>query len=460
MLHESNGFIPLSHRKGHPASLFQIWFSSNMQLTTIVTGALAAAMHISLYSSMIAIFIGNLVGATIMGLHAAQGPRMMTPQMIYSREQFGTRGAALPIIVFILMYIGFYASTSVIGGQILMHLLHIPYDWAVAVLNAITVALVYLGYEVISMFQRVASYLYFAAFAYLSISLLVSIHRTGFPAGHPSVGAVLAFLPIVATWQLSYTPYVSDYSRYLVPTTKTSTITWFAGSGTFFSTVWMMMLGAVGASGFSAAQISDGSFLIVKASGEMRLFFQILFLLGIISVNVFNLYGGFMAVRAVVPSKQSTLPTLRISILGGLFGICTLVSLFGNNHFLNNYSTFLNWLLFFLIPWSAINLVDFYLLKNQAHEQVESNDLFIIQSVLPGIRSDTYAVFGISVCIEFIIQSLQHTSLILMNISRLTWLIGFICGGSLYYLVQRRPILRTHSCNTQDQTVDKVSDPK
>lgn len=476
MLHESDGFIPLSSRKGRPAHLFQTWFASNMQLTTIVTGALAAAMHISVSSAIIAIILGNLIGAAIMGLHAAQGPRMTSPQMGYSREQFGTRGAAIPIAVFILMYIGFYASTSVIGGQMLVHLFHLPYSLSVLILNFITVMLVYLGFDVISAFQRYAAYLYFAAFAYISFVMISSIRATPVDFSHPTLTGILVMLPVAATWQLSYTPYVSDYSRYLPPETKVSAIWLSAGTGTFISTVWMMLLGAVGASGFPAEQIGNGSFLMQSVPPELRITLYLLFLLGIVSVNVFNLYGGFMASMAVLPSStQSAPPLKRASILLTFFAVCTIVSLFGSNNFLNNYSSFLNWLLYFLIPWSAINLVDFYVIKNgvtsdpaaprpadTSAEPSKAADtpasrLWSAEPskaaipAKPSIRIGTFVVYSLSVGVEFVVQALQHWNHNLADISHLTWLIGFICGGALYYWMSREIPSRKSRARSAEQ---------
>ena len=51
-----------------------------------------------------------------MALHPAQGPRLGIPQMIQSRAQFGFYGAVVPILLVIMMYIGFFASSGVLGG--------------------------------------------------------------------------------------------------------------------------------------------------------------------------------------------------------------------------------------------------------------------------------------------------------------------------------------------------------
>jgi NCS1 family nucleobase:cation symporter-1 len=92
---------------------------------TVATGALAVVFGLNLTWSILAILIGNLAGGLYMALHSIQGPRLGVPQMIQSRAQFGMFGAVLPFAVVVLMYIGFFVSTGVLGGQTLEILLHV-----------------------------------------------------------------------------------------------------------------------------------------------------------------------------------------------------------------------------------------------------------------------------------------------------------------------------------------------
>ena len=71
----------------------------------------------SLEWAIIAIVIGNLVGALFMAYHSVQGPRLGMPQMIQSRAQFGMFGRDPAIVVVILMYVGFFVSSAILGGE-------------------------------------------------------------------------------------------------------------------------------------------------------------------------------------------------------------------------------------------------------------------------------------------------------------------------------------------------------
>src|SRR5579875_598171 len=113
-------YIPREERHGSPKDLFTIWFSMNMQTVPIVTGALAVILGLNLFWSIVAIVIGNLLGAIFMAYHSAQGPKLGIPKMIQSRAQFGLIGAVLPLIFVMIMYIGYNSTGAVVTAQTLV----------------------------------------------------------------------------------------------------------------------------------------------------------------------------------------------------------------------------------------------------------------------------------------------------------------------------------------------------
>ena len=110
--------IPLGERHGKAHQLFTLWFGANLNVLTIVTGALATTIfHQSFVSGVVAILIGNLVGTIFMALHAAQGPKLGVPQMVQSRGQFGAKGAGFVVALVAFMYVGYAGTAFVTGGQ-------------------------------------------------------------------------------------------------------------------------------------------------------------------------------------------------------------------------------------------------------------------------------------------------------------------------------------------------------
>lgn len=108
--------VPQAERHGTPRSQFTLWFGANMQVTAIVDGALAVVFGADALWAIIGLLIGNIVGGVVMALHSAQGPRLGLPQMISSRAQFGVFGAAVPLVLVIVMYLGFAATGTVLAG--------------------------------------------------------------------------------------------------------------------------------------------------------------------------------------------------------------------------------------------------------------------------------------------------------------------------------------------------------
>jgi len=141
--------IPLEERHGKPRDLFTIWFSSNIMPLTFVTGALAPAVFgLSFWWSLIAIVLGNVVGALFMALHSAQGPRLGVPQMIQSRAQFGYLGALVVVLVAVVMYVGFFASNLVLGGQSINQLASgVSVDWGIVICALVSLVITIFGYD-------------------------------------------------------------------------------------------------------------------------------------------------------------------------------------------------------------------------------------------------------------------------------------------------------------------------
>ena len=150
-------YIPESERHGTLSSQFTLWFGANLQITAIVTGALAVVLGGDVFWSLIGLFIGQLLGGAVMALHAVQGPKLGLPQMISSRVQFGVYGAVIPILLVCMMYVGFSASGTVLAGQAVGQLLHVT-DWVgILIFGAVIIGITICGYRIIHMHSFIYS---------------------------------------------------------------------------------------------------------------------------------------------------------------------------------------------------------------------------------------------------------------------------------------------------------------
>src|ERR1700744_4880553 len=126
-------YIPEAERHGGLFSQFTLWLAANLQITAIVTGALAVVLGGDVFWSLIALFVGQLAGGAVMALPGAQGPQLALQQMISSRVQFGVYGAIIPLVAVCLMYVGFSASGTVLAGQAVGKLLDVDDGAGIAV---------------------------------------------------------------------------------------------------------------------------------------------------------------------------------------------------------------------------------------------------------------------------------------------------------------------------------------
>jgi NCS1 family nucleobase:cation symporter-1 len=88
-------------------------------------------------------------------------------------------------------------------------------------------------------------------------------------------------------------------------------------------------------------------------------------LLGLVTITSLNFYGGSLTLLSVVDSLKPSRPTLakRLLTLVILTVAATGLALVSSENFAAKFAEFLAVLLYLLTPWTAINLVDFYLVR-------------------------------------------------------------------------------------------------
>lgn len=443
-------FIPETERQGRLYSQFTLWLGANLQITAIVTGALAVVLGGDVFWSLIGLFIGQLLGGGVMALHAVQGPRLGLPQMISSRVQFGVYGAAIPIVLVCLMYLGFTATGTVLSGQAIAQLAGISDSAGILVFAACIVVATVLGYRVIHWVGRLASVLGILAFCYL-FARLISLGDLGalLQIRHFSWASFLLAVSLAASWQIAYGPYVADYSRYL-PSATSSWKTFAAvGAGSILGAQAAMILGVL------AAALANGQFAgrevayIVGLGGSgvtaALLYFSIAF--GKITISTLNSYGSFMCIATVISGFRGHLEVSRLQRLFfvlAIVGAATLVALLGQREFLGAFKSFILFLLTFFTPWSAVNLVDYYAVNHGRYDLAALAD--------PDGRYGRWnraglLAYGVGVLIQLPFLSTKlYTGPLVAHLGGvdISWIIGLLVPAVLYYLLAcRQPLPNT-----------------
>jgi nucleobase:cation symporter-1, NCS1 family len=439
-------YVPLRERHGKLWHLGPLWFMSNAQIATLAVGLVSITTGGNVVWSLIAILTGTLFGTFFMAFHSAQGPQLGLPQMIQSRPQFGYIGALLVWLFAYLQYAGFNVFNTILAGQAMNVTAGGDVKlWIIAAtVVAFVVALV--GYDLIHHVERLLTYAFIILFG---IFTGVVIARVGLPANAWDLGQFhatpfLAQFGVVAGYQISWAIYVSDYSRYLPPGVTVSKTFYWTYGGSALGAFWLMALGtllmaslAAGAVPDTIGAIHDAGNQLFNGFGGVILVFSAL---GLISVTALNMYGGSLTLISGIDSLKRIRPTLmvRIVTIGITAGLGLLGALVSSSDFLANFTNFLLLVLYFFIPWTSVNLVDYYIVR-RGHYAI--TEIFNPKGIygLFGWRGIAAYLVGFAAMIPFFNTGTLYEGVVAKNLggADISIFIGLPVAAILYYVLTR-----------------------
>ncbi|UKA49805.1 cytosine permease [Arthrobacter sp. FW305-123] len=439
--------IPANERHGKARDLFTIWFGSNIMIMTIVTGGLATTVFgLGFVPAIVGIVIGNVVGGIFMALHSAQGPQLGVAQMIQTRGQFGSFGALLIVVIVVVMYVGFFAANLVFGGEAMAAVSPgISVDAGIIIIGVVSVIATIFGYRLIHAYARVLSVAAGLALL-LAFGWILLVH--GLPVNFLETGnfnwvGFMGTISVSALWQLAYAPYVSDYSRYMPQGTGSAPAFWASYSGCVLGTLFPMILGAL--VGTLAVSMSAGDVEIVGSLGALlqpwTLIIVGIFCLGVAASNAMNLYCGVLCTLTIGQTfKPSWLPRAKTRSIAAiiLFVVAVSIALFARDNFILFYTNFLSFLMYVLVPWTAINLVDYYLLR---HGEYRVEDFFKRDGGVYGrfnwVAIGSY-IAGALIQVPFSATAIYTGPLAAaMGGVDISWIVGLVVVAPLYYVAAR-----------------------
>ncbi|MET0475816.1 MAG: cytosine permease [Mycobacterium sp.] len=437
--------VPDEERHGTPRNQFTLWFGANMQITAIVDGALAVVFGADAIWAIVGLLIGNVLGGIVMALHSAQGPRLGLPQMISSRAQFGVYGAVVPLLLVVLMYLGFAATGTVLAGQAIGQILHVDNPAVgIVVFGALTAVVAVTGYRLIHTIGRIASVVGIVGFTYLAVRLFAEYDIASF-VGVKSFDFVTFLLAISlgAGWQLTFGPYVADYSRYLPRSTSDRATFWSTFAGSVIGSSWSMTFGALVAAVAGDAFLDDQVGFIGHLAGPalVSLLIYLVIVVGKLTVNCLNAYGGFMSILTTVTAfnRQTRVSSIaRAAYIVGFTAVSVLIALAASADFLTNFKNFVLTLLMVFTPWSAINLTDYYVISR---ERVDIPALYDPEGRYGRWNATALScyVIGIVAQIPFLAQTMYTGPITgMLGGADISWIVGLVVTAALYYLLARR----------------------
>jgi len=442
-------FIPLTERYGTPRRLFTLWFSVNLGILGAAVGALSIAAGLDLREAAAALALGNAVGTVIMAAHSAQGPRLGVPQMIQSRAQFGVLGAALPLVAVMVTYVLYTAANLLVIQGITASLFSLGSDGALLLIALATLVIAYIGYELIHRIGKVLAILSCGLLAVATVLLYVK-HSAAPLASHPADARAVATafslaVTQAAAWCFSYGPYVADYSRYLPPDVSSAKTFWSTALGCFLGSTLAMIFGAYLA-GKMPALASDPAAAVSELFGPARSLAQFLLIVGILYGTVMNVYSAYMSSCTILSgfNRMSRVGNaVKFAVMATITAVAIVVSIDSQGNFQGYFANILSAMIYMLVPWSAINLADYYLVRKGAYDVAA---LFDVHGCYGAYRWRTIVVFLFGIVVQEPFMSFSfYQGWVAERIGvDIAWLPGFLIPAVLYVLVERGTA--TQSC--------------
>jgi len=214
---------------------------------------------------------------------------------------------------------------------------------------------------------------------------------------------------------------------------------WASYWGSTLGSLLPMILGAVVGLAAPKGSLVHGLALLTPGIAPLVL---VVFSIGIASSNAMNLYCGALSTmtfgQTLFP-RWSPGPRARIVVAVVLFGFALTGAILSKDAFIANYEDFILLLLYVLVPWTAINLVDYYLLR---HGEYHVESFFQQDGGIYGrVNSAAVAcyVLGILVQLPFVACALYTGPVArAMGGIDLSWIVGLAVTSPVYYWLAKR----------------------
>ena len=268
-----------------------------------------------------------------------------------------------------VMYLAFFASNIVLAGQSLHGIADpIPRRGGHRPRRARPGLIAVIGYKVIHGLNKIATWGPGHRHRPGTVAIFTS------PACPPGSGpraatarqASLATVSLGALWQIAFAPYVSDYSRYLPADVGVRDLQRDLPRLHPRLDPAVRLRRGRGARDEARREVMTG---VRDTTGAFGTPLLVLFLLSVISHNALNLYGTVLdhhlradLRRALDPTARSRPCSLVVMAASTYFAIGV------SGDFTGHFVDIVLALLVVLVPWTAINLIDFYLIHHGSYD--------------------------------------------------------------------------------------------
>jgi len=433
--------IPESARYGSVGRVFTVWFTPNLVPAAFFIGTLVTAdfLKLGFVTSLAGIVIGNLVGSYFVALLSTMGPKLGLAQMPAARLPFG-KSIVVPGLLNWLSTIGWDGINSVFGAIAITILIPaLPFWLALLIIIAVQALLGIVGYEAIHTFEKWMAVVLGVMFVALTVSIFGQADTSlsnGWDNATDTIGALIAYIAIVASFVLAWSLYASDYSRYLPANADTRKVFWYTLGGMAIASGWLEILGLLVASKATGGESSDTIFAVLGGAGNViAILAMVAIAIGTIAVNAMNDYTGSLSLQAAGLRIPRVYSAAAVAVLGFVFTLYLHGDLGGNTDFAGNFINFILFISYWISPFVGVVLADWWL-RGRSADPWSIVDFAKLPS---GMVALVALVVGFVVGIPFQNSTLGYDVGGIFNYVTATYLHGadlaYYVGGAVAFLI-------------------------
>jgi len=339
-----------------------LWFGAAISIAEIVLATLLAPLGFR--RALLAIVIGHIIGGALMFAAGLIGARTRSGAMETVKIPFGPRGGHFFSALNITQLIGWTAVMIAVGAAAAHSVWQgvDPATFAI-ILGALTALWVYVGKENIGGFNLVAM---LALFGLALLASRVVFAGGGVSTPPPGEMTFARAVELSAVMPLSWLPLVSDYTRDARSRPVLTTLVGTLAYG--FTSCWMYALGV----GLALYAGGDGVALAMSKAG-----FGVAAMTIVIASTFTTTYLDVFSAGVSASSIDKRIPEKKAALV--VCAIGTLVAVFFADT--SKYESFLLFIGSVFAPMIAVQITDFFVLKNRSVETTKNYAAFIAWTI-------------------------------------------------------------------------------
>jgi NCS1 family nucleobase:cation symporter-1 len=267
-------------------------------------------------------------------------------------------------------------------------------------------------------------------------------------------GLFLGSIALCFIYAAGYAPYVADYSRYLPANSSAKATGWWTYFGLAISSIWLFLVGAylTMVTGFNFNTLGSVFAVTDHFSRAFTYIAAVVMICTMVLQGSLSMYAGGNTTVSIVTSLQRrprpVKPNLsmRLASLTPISILCLIAAILYAKSFATAFTDMLGVLLILLIPWSTINLVDYYFVR-RGHYNIA--DIFNPHgrygTFNPAGLVSFFLAFGLEwlfVNLSFYQSPVAHA----LHDGDISWVVGMLVSGGCYLWMTKsvREAARAH----------------